>query len=621
MANTGGNALFVLRMILQRQASVCSVRSRFSTAVIDRERGDSKSSAWSDNQNSLFPGLKALASRSTPNQDDQVVDFLETESTEYDQIKTVLPARDLSPRPIPWPTIFAHPDPSTSTQPRARLCDPVARLVGEGDLASAQKIYHELRSQHIPIQARFVYLEAASQCLDARDTEGFLFWLKLYPNRPATRNHPELKATWGPLTTKVLLRHATDLDFLEAYLVEGARKGLLPVIVRPMMQHLTFVANSTRSQEIFEAAFAEYLANTTPKESNSLSDQGERHKMMAEGQVGEWWRVYRKMCSAQGWLSVEEAGYELSIDTATRIPSSTADPATTSPLSAKRRDLIAFAIDHPPPAKELAGLIWDIHCGTPDKVDDLRQAFVHHTPTDPSQITPSASTRQILWTRAIMIMHARVKNHQNVIEAYQDNFTWYGLPDHPLRRKVDVQSEQILIYPRKTVITTLMPSLLATLDAAALVDYHRQYLDSSTSLPPALQPDGHVHNTFISEITHRISIQAGMSAVETIIQHGYSPGSQSMTTLLMVYARKRMINEMFDLLESMERKDEFASSTGQPLGQVIPPPTEETYDWLVRILRNSDVEAVAMLKRMKEDYFVEAKPRPVEEERELETST
>ena len=220
-----------------------------------------------------------------------------------------------------------------------------------------------------------------------------------------------------------------------------------------------------------------------------------------------------------------------------------------------------------------------------------------------------------------MIMFARVKDHRKVIEAYQDNFTWYGLPDHPFRRKEDSQSERMLIYPRKTVITTLMPSLLATLDSSALVDYHQQYLDTSLSLPPALQPDGHIHNTFISEITHRISLQAGMSAIESVVQHGYNPGTQSMTTLLMVYARKRMINEMFDLLESMERKDEFASSTGQPLGIVIPSPTVETYDWLIRILRNSDAEAVAMLKRMKEDYFAEVKSVTRDEERELEAST
>jgi hypothetical protein len=76
---------------------------------------------------------------------------------------------------------------------------------------------------------------------------------------------------------------------------------------------------------------------------------------------------------------------------------------------------------------------------------------------------------------------------------------------------------------------------------------------------------------------------------------------------------------MFELLESMERGDEFASNTGQPLGQVIPPPTVETYDWLIKILRNSHSDAVTVLKRMKEDYFNEAKVEQVE--RELEVST
>ncbi|RYE40172.1 MAG: hypothetical protein EOP48_24975, partial [Sphingobacteriales bacterium] len=97
-----------------------------------------------------------------------------------------------------------------------------------------------------------------------------------------------------------------------------------------------------------------------PKELNSVSCQGEKHKNIAEGQVEEWWNVYRKMCSAQGWLSLEEAGYDLSIDTRSG-DSTTPSESPVSPLSAKRRDLIAHAMDHPPPARELAGLIWDIY--------------------------------------------------------------------------------------------------------------------------------------------------------------------------------------------------------------------------------------------------------------------
>lgn len=616
MPGTGGNALFVLRMVLQRQTFATGPRSRFSTAVIDRERAESKSSAWSDH--SLFPGLKALASRSGTDQKTTTVDFLENETIEYESIRTVLPARDSSPRPIPWPTIFAHPD-STSARPKARLCDPVARLVGEGDLVSAQKIYHELRSHQIPIHHQFIYLDAASQCLEAGDKDGFLFWIKLYPNRPATRNHPELKTTWGPLTTTILLRHASELDFLEAYLLEGARKGLLPTIIRPMMQHLTFVASSTQSQEIFEKAFTTYLANTTPKDSDGLSEQGEKHKTVAQGQVEKWWTMYKRMCAVQGWLSIEEAGYRLSFDRQAEQPSFAAGMESAT-SSSKRRDLVASAIDHPPPAKDLASLIWDIHCGTPEKVESFRQAFVYRAkPDEPTRVTPSSYARQILWTRAIMIMHARGKNHQKVIEAYQDDFTWYGLPDHPLKRQENVTSDRILIYPRKTVITTLVPSLLATLDSDMLVHFHQQYLDTSTSLPPSLQPDGHIHNTFVSEIAHRISLQAGMAAIDSIVSRGYDPGTQSMTTLLMVYARKRMISEMFELLESMERGDELASNTGQPLGRVIPPPTVETYDWLMKILRNSNPDAVVMLRQMKEEYFAEVKDEVVE--RELEVST
>jgi hypothetical protein len=384
-----------------------------------------------------------------------------------------------------------------------------------------------------------------------------------------------------------------------------------------MMQHLTFVVDADRSRTILENVFNTYLAHTTPKETEGLSGQGQRHLAIAQGQVEEWWTVYQKMCTAQGWLSVEE---ERAVELNAKQG---AIRDSTSSSSTKRRDLIASAIERPPSARELAGLVWDVYCGTPDKVEALRQAFIH--PSDhkvsATDLKLSSATRQILWTRAVMIMYARVKDHQKVIQAYQDDFSWYGLPDHPLKTKeVDSRADRVSIYPRKTIITTLMPSLLATIDADQLVAFHRQYLSTSTSLPPALRPDGYIHNTFISEISHRISLEAGMSAIEQIVSHGYDPGSQTMTTILLVHARKRMIPEMFDLLEAMESRDQFGSSTGENMGRVIPPPTVETYDWLIRILRNSDPQAAAILKEMKGMYFGEDRDMD-RGERELEAST
>jgi hypothetical protein len=76
-----------------------------------------------------------------------------------------------------------------------------------------------------------------------------------------------------------------------------------------------------------------------------------------------------------------------------------------------------------------------------------------------------------------------------------------------------------------------------------------------------------------------------------------------MTSLLLAYARKRMMGDMYGLLGSMERGDEFASNAGDPLGRTIPPPTVETYDWLIKILRNRAPEESMRLLEMKAAYF------------------
>jgi hypothetical protein len=605
----GGNALFVLRMIWQGQSSRLR-RTRFSTAVIDRESAHTKSSSTS-----LFPGLKALASSSNTSDAPAPVNFLEEESTEYNVITTTLPSRDLSPRPIPWPTIFAHPESSDAVnhpRPRARLCDPLARLVAEKDLVSAQKIYHELRSHKAPIMHRSVYLEAAAQSLEARDTERFMFWFRMYPNRPATRSHPGLKAVWMPLVNTILARHGSDLEFMESFLLEAARKGLLPVVITPMLQHLTFIMDPTQSRAIFERAFTAYLANTTPKNSDAVSQQGLRHRTVAQGQVDIWWETYHSLCDAQGWVESEAA---------TRHQLGTPTTGRPSPRM-KRRDLVAQAIAEPPSARELADLIWDIQCGTPEKVDDFKQKFINPAKAAAGAPSLSPAARQVLWTRATMIMYARAKDHAKVIEAYQSTFTWYGLPDHPLRlNQVDAQSDKTLIYPHKTVITTLMPSLLATLPTEDLTTFHQSYLASSTSLPPVLQPDGHIHNTFVNEIAHRVSVEAVISAVESIVAQGYDPGSQSMTSLLLAFARKRMMGDMYGLLEAMEREDEFASNDGDPLGRAIPPPTVETYDWLAKSLRIRAPEDAARLAKMKEEYFGDRERAEVESGPEKIAST
>lgn len=622
----GGNALFVLRLVLSGRQTP---RAGFSTAVIDREK-DQTEAAWTGS--SLFPGLKALASRSAAVEESQgAVDFLEDEGQEYQAIKSVLPARTTEASPIPWPTIFAHeeqhqPVASTSsrtrTKTRIRACDPIARLVEDGNLVAARKVHDELRSIHSRVEMRFIYLDAARQCLNDKDVEGFLFWFKLYPNRPATLNHPGLKSIWEPVTSSIIDSYPFDLEVLEQYALECAKKGVLPATIHSLIRHLAFVAPPNTSRRIIDDVISTYVSVTTS--ASSTSDRAQRSRALVDKQVGGWREAYRQAILELRWHASEGEGAS-SADRDWR--ESSASYSSRVAQLETLHDRIEAAIIAPPPAGDLAQTLLDIHAQTSGSASALdiswttqsqvafRDHFIRPPGQSVRQLVPSTEVRTYEYWRAVMIAESRQipANHRAVIETFSEHFRWYGLPDHRLRPREGETDTTIssLMYPRRSIMTNLIPSLLATLHPEELVPFHHEYLALSRTMPPILRPDGPIHNLFVRAMAHRISVDAAIAAVKTIVAHGYNPGSQAMASILFDFGRSSTYDEMFRLLEAMERGDPFEVGMDNEAkakvtsSMTMPPPTIETYDWLAHIIankRNYPDMAQEVLRR-KEAYF------------------
>ncbi|KAK4686026.1 hypothetical protein P7C73_g4115, partial [Tremellales sp. Uapishka_1] len=246
--------------------------------------------------------------------------FLESETTEYQSIGSTLPPRSNIPKPIPWPTLFPDPaqavaSPTVSskitTPPLVRKpCDLLSSLVASNRLSAARTVHSELVSLHTPIQHRFIYLDAALASLDGAEKgkEEFLFWMTLYPNRPATVSHPGLKQIWLPVVSRLVNEYPSDTDFLASFLHVSAQKGLLPVVLSPIMTHLVLLAPPVRSRSILESAVREYELATTSVDSSTERAQWQR--TIVGPQIQSWWKQYVRGLAMAGYKAEAKALFD-----------------------------------------------------------------------------------------------------------------------------------------------------------------------------------------------------------------------------------------------------------------------------------------------------------------------
>ncbi|RSH91469.1 hypothetical protein EHS25_009768 [Saitozyma podzolica] len=546
----GRNAAHVLRLVWTQR------RRQFSTAVLSQDTP------------ALVPVLQAnaRASASTSSSSSSSVanapasEFLEPSSREYQRASLTLPARDTSPHPIPWPTLFEHPTSSSmpAPHPRTHRCDPLARLVASGDLKTARTVYDELQALHIGILRRQVYLSAALGSLDKtkQGKADFLFWLELVPNRPAVRPHPRSRVQWGPVISRLIEEHTTDVQFLEQVLLLAGRKGVLPSISGPLVRHLAHFTRPDGLQRIFESAMEAYIRSTTSARSESL--RAEAHKEFARRRRSDMYGGYARALIAAGWMTAARKllanppngviwdEYMLGKVTKVMAPTST----STSSSRAVRRVRAALRGDISPTG--LANLIQDLEA-------DRRHSLVALMARRISRI--KAET----WYHARMLLAARGGSHETVIELFNAHFYWVGLPLHPSKPAESVTKR---LYPTKGIITTVLPSLIYTLHPRAIADFHKAFLSQTTS--PSLRPTDATHGTLMRTITHRLNANAGVKTLRRTLEAGHEPGISACNAMLFALARAKRLGEVKGFLEAMENEVEVA-------GMALPKPDEKTY--------------------------------------------
>lgn len=659
------NALYVLRLIWRDRptpgSQALDARRKtdrsFVTAAVGKESTDGHFTFFSE----LTRSHPQVATNATQTGS---IDFLENDSVEYTSALATLPDRDPTPRPIPWPTLFPHDSPSniTSTdrtervhrsnllstqrtkRTYARSCDTLARMVEAKNYVSARTVFTELRSLNVPIQSRAVYLSAALASLDQNDKEGFLFWLELYPNRPATGNHPALKRTWEPVVRVLMQDHTADLGFLEGFLGVAARKGFLTAVLDPLISHLSLIATPSTSRRVLQETIDGYISATSS--STSTSVRAKTHLQAGRVHVERWWHIYLRSLTLSGWnndarelLNNPPTGIIWDAFTQQFVQEELEAPRGTHGKSyeageeswmskqvvptLEERMEIALQPDTTPSPNRLAVLIERLERSLPSSVSGFRRRFCHPPGTHAGRTVPTV--REQIWSHAIMIIHSRRSEHQLVIDTFRSRFLWYGIPGHPLQprrasrtsdsrstasdisgRDTRRRASPHLIHPSKQILTTLIPSLLATLPTTALIAFHQSYLSLSHTLPPVLNADPHIHLTFIRAITHRLGPDIAVDALNQIMEHGYDPGLSAWTTLLLSLAGRGRFEEMFELLEGM-RVGAIVGQERNGWTGPLPRPEVKTYTWVEGVVRKKGEEVMATRLRGMRDEAVKSR--------------
>ena len=622
------NALFVVRSVLSGRYSAPSARLSSCASVSQK-----------DDTADFFSFLTPPRSKSNTAAPAPPLDFLEHSQEEYDDVRAVLPERDLSARPIPWPTLFAPKitkynkdrqyvkDGASSTVERPPLlCDTLHRVVLQGDYTAARRVLEELqRIGHTP-HARKAYINPALACLYARnpDKEGFLMWLSLYPNRPAVRSYKAIQVEWMPVVEHLKVYHTFDLDFLQAFLVQAGKLGLLPVVFEPLIRHITLIFPPSTSLAVFQSAVKAYYISTTPK--SSTSDRAKLQRAVADEQSQNWWNkyvrqllsvgykdqalfLYKQFGEVEGSIKWEEFTDEV-VRNALSPPSlELGEMDWEAPLPA----LIQQALSTKVSTNDLARLIRELE-GYRESHPTLLKRFKERFTSPPS----SRAHRRAPHRNARLYFHAEIINlgergqHEEAVRRFAKEYLWVGLPPHPLAQTPSTSTEGStslsyrpprpssnpdvsgtsleshkagtpptpISYPSIHLITSLLPSIFATLPAPShgVVAYHKAYLAQHSTLPPTLQPRAATHATFIRGIiTHR-GPAAGLKGLKEICRQGLNPGEAACAAVLFHFAARGRMLEMTQLLNAMERGDVWD-------GVALPKPTKWTYEPLKGVLQ------------------------------------
>ncbi|KAL7424535.1 hypothetical protein Q5752_000219 [Cryptotrichosporon argae] len=519
-------------------------------------------------------------------------DFLEPESAEYERATSLLPRQTLPAAPVPWPSLFPHEPPRARA--RARPCDLVARLVAEDRLRAARTVVGELRALHTPIQHRALYLRAALSALadDAASAPadakaGFLSWLALCPNRPATRNTPALRAAWEPVLARVLT-HAADHAFVAAFLELAGAKGLLPTVMGPVVPLLATLVPPDLSGDAMRRATAAYRQSTAGGQSQSKSNskRASARAAIVDAQIAGWWNTYARAVFLAGWGELAPP----SGVTWDAVTLAFYAGETLAPNAAADDDADA---DGPSPVKASADADSAAHLavpGRPDLLARMQAALAARTTIAPRDLAvllrdlaPFPAARAAFAARfcaarpgrasltraeakyacARMLVLRSRGAHDGALRVFAATFHWLGLP--PLGRAIAAPSElrsragagpgagarrhaPPRAVPDIHAVSAVLPAVLAD-PSTRLETYHAAYLALVPTLPPALRPVSHTHAAFV----HASPKQYAARTVQRILDAGLDPGPAAWAALFAKLVRAGNVPAAMRVIHAMEQ--------------------------------------------------------------------
>ncbi|WWC72237.1 uncharacterized protein I206_106199 [Kwoniella pini CBS 10737] len=595
MSSSSRNALHVLRLVLRTQTiSKSRLASSSATAALIRDSDISSSSSTLNNKS------HAILSEDTTIRPS----FLESESDEYTTASLLLPDRELDPEPIPWPKLFSH---SGEIPPKSKFCDPIFRLVTQDRYKEALTIYHEIVSHNdkirqgvtighsIRIQHRHEYLKPALYSLKIGDHKSTLMWLGIYPNRPATYNHPALKEVWTPIINVFINDKGSfrdDPEFLQEFLILAGRKGLLPTLLPPILPHLVFSFPPENSKAILENAIQAYRESTTS--DTSRTPRAKYQEEIVIKQIIEWWGSYLRKLLIAGWkiearYLVDDKPFEGEWDQITQkfimeelksISESSVDKSESLKLI-DTSDIImrirSSLVDLPTPT-ELATLIRAlshplINLEHPTLLSRFKSRFTRPPSTHRARNYPTI--QQKLWLHAEILNLQREGDHCTALALFRDNFVWAGLPDQSLlfgQAPPPIGNLQLKSYPTIQIITTIIPSIIYNLPhpiSKTISTFYGNYVESIHTYPPSLRPNSVTYSTLLRELTHHSGSLAGLRAIRLVIDNGIEPGESSYAAVLYALAGRRQIEQFWSFLYQAERENMIGTTTYRGLMAIL----------------------------------------------------
>ncbi|KAK1922248.1 hypothetical protein DB88DRAFT_497664 [Papiliotrema laurentii] len=596
------NSYHALRLVLDSQSYL---PQRSISATIN---------AWSNRLASVF-------NPDTPSGPEPVpTNFLEDNAIdEYESIRSTLLPRDLTPKPIPWPTLFAprHDKAHASGSTRPRDFDLILYdLVRRKEYDKATQVLQEYQAAGGAPVPHDEYFDVALYHLDtaAPDLDLFLDWLSRTPTYRASYSDKTRDSNQriARIVNTLRRNHTGDTELIARVLNVFAVRGSLPYAMSDLISQLTLIAPPSYTLKTIRDTIELYQATQISWKVTPELREVERNAVAKHVQT--WWNQYTRRLLLTGHKSeanylfdkMKSSGWDVKADKYTiakmKLPERSGRMKDDAPPETwLARDLPMpqrirkFLVNHEnPSSRELAQLLRDLESFTPTHPTLVKRFESRFVFRSKSQLNRDWDRRAWkLWKAQMIILRGKGLHHQ-VVQSFRSRYLWIGLPDHPSLAIPSLETD-VPRLPRPSIddINIVLPSLLALLPTKEAMDtFTKQYLAQAKTLPPSLHPNEPTSAMLVRAHIRQLSVSHGLLCLKNIAKAGFTPGYSAFEAILIAHARSGHSRQTYRYWGKMTRSENF-------LGKIhMPPPNERTEEALRKIIsRYIDEEGGMRMKR------------------------